>query len=78
MSHLVRNVIIHHGARAQISGRAMTGIGSFWIVSFNFFESTWRKAQGDRILFAGKTAQNAFQEVLVPASLEPFAADASF
>jgi len=34
--------------------------------------------QGHRILIVGKTAQNAFEEVFVPAGLEPFAAEASF
>ncbi len=36
----------------------------------------WR--QGNRILISGESAQNAFQEVFVPARLEPFASDASF
>ncbi|MGD9645477.1 MAG: hypothetical protein AB7U73_07180 [Pirellulales bacterium] len=36
------------------------------------------KSQGNRILISGKTAQNAFQEVFVPAGLESFASDASF
>lgn len=37
-----------------------------------------KHAQGNRILISGESAQNAFQEVFVPARLEPFASDASF
>jgi hypothetical protein len=36
------------------------------------------KEQGNRILIAGKSGEDPCQEVVIPACLEPFAAEAAF
>jgi len=68
------------GRREQIKRKLRgTGVIRLTPVSFDCAGScgNWRERQGNCILFAGKAGEDLRQEVVIPARLESFAAEAA-